>query len=297
MELPHHTLAVIERVAALTGTGFGGPARRLCEQFPENVGHFLELGASFPEPALALLTLGTGKDFGHKVSEVLQEFGFEPALAAAVAALQRRIDDWMLLRLLARGDEVSEVAIYFRRQMDLEMSLELLAELSVGVSERAAFAELSAMLGASQVGLLGVLMNPPGRCAHTAYLHVHEGSSGGLAHRLSTAFQHVGLAEDRWRGWVDVMHPLGSKVTDVFVSSLMRAEICVPELRLEYFSLPVATADQALTCGGIMSPDCVSPLSVAELVGADTLEHLGLTFGSVKTNWNYYFTAPTGRRE
>lgn len=278
--------SLVRQLAHRLGTPDSHAMHVLARALPTELRHFVEVGASFPDPAVAMLTLGRGAEFGDRVIGLLEQLDLAAAGRARLERLQERFGDWMIVRGLA-GRELHELALYFRERLPVAEVVELLGELGVHQSERRGYEALAQRLRSDTVGLFGLLLRPGEPPRQTAYLHVHEDPDEVLAGRLMRCFD----GDAAWRGWLRAIHgSSGTRAPDVFVSPLLGAGLGREEVRLEYFQMPLALAEAGLAGAGLLTPGTLSPTSLGADFQASATEHLGLSFGATGARWIYYFS-------
>jgi hypothetical protein len=282
---------MLQRLSAVVGTPLSDDMMRFCEVFKRELAHFSEVGIRLDPPALVMMTLGPGSRFGEAVGAFLHdELGFAPAVVDEVLGLQRSIDDWMLVRLLTEGNGQAELGLYFRRTMSVTRAVEWLAARGVSLKERAAFAHLGRLLGASRTGVLAARMVRDEPTLYKVYLHAPSTESRSGCRALVPVFEHFQFPKKRWGPLVEGLDAMdGRGPGDVFVSLTLGDGDIVQSLKLDIFQVNLVALEEVLRNANMLSDNVLSPTKIGSELGLATAEHCGLALTPSSCTLTAYF--------
>ena len=272
------------------------PLVRFCREFDSYLGHFCELGVQLQPTSLALVTLGCGQAFGRQVARFLSDTGlFDRDLTDEVLSLQRDIDEWMLVRLLAAPNRLPDVGLYFRHTMPVAEAVTWLAGRGVNRAEQAALTRLGALTGSDRTGIFAARLRPDSPLLYKVYLHAlfQDGVTPGRA--LVPVFEQFQVADPaRWRPFIEGLDALHHKTpSEVYLSLLLGDGDAFDSLKLDVFQVDLVAFEQLLLRSGLLSEGSPVPSALAGELGLDTAEHCGLRFDATGCHLTCYF--PAGR--
>ncbi len=294
---PTSPRASLTRLADTLGVAVDAPLDRFCTDFDSYLGHFCELGVQLQPASLALVTLGCGQAFGRRVARFLADTGlFDRDLTDDVLSLQRDIDDWMLVRLLAAPDRDTDVGLYFRRAMTVTDAVTWLAARGVNEAEQQALGHLGALIGSNRTGIFAARIRPNEPILFKVYLHAFFDDGAPVGRALVPVFEQFHVSDPaRWRPFLAGLDGLDRSATsEVFLSLLLGDGDAFDSLKVDVFQVDLVAFEQLLLRTGLLAPGSPTPSALAQELGLNTAEHLGLRFDAEGCHLTCYFAAAPG---
>jgi hypothetical protein len=262
-----------------------------CGRFEPQLRHFLELGIQLDPLGVGCVTLGCGEEFGRSVGGYLVEMGLDDSCVQDVLELQRSVDEWMLVRVIACANEDPEVGIYFRRAISVDKAVHWLAERGVNAAEQAALKHLSLLIGSNRTGIFAARFKKNEPVYYKAFLSLYTEDNRADGRLLFPVFDHFQVPRYLWKTFLDNFAALGNLLaSDVYLSLLLGDGDAFDSLKLDIFQVNLAAFESLLRQSNLFSDNLPSPVELGRYYGLTEASHCGLRFDKNGCGTTIYFT-------
>ena len=275
-----------ERLLCL-GEALGlSPSERLDHflgRFHPYLSHFMEFGVVYDAPTVVALSFGHGDHFHRQLLELMDMLGFSEAERARVQRLREDIDDWMVVKVDVLGSSQPRLGVYFRRAMTMAATTDLLQRYGVSPQATAELTRFAAAFDSRNAQIFAVHLSEPGPPLFKVYVNAGSHDQAHVQRRLLTLFAELEVPTGPLEPYLTRHQMLtDSLCSSMFVSFLFQGEAIRPQIKLDYFCVPLESLQLVLAESGLLPQGLPGPVALGHAVGLNRAEHFGILFGQGK---------------